>query len=208
VAAATDDDIKNVQNWNLNAAIPWSVIMSELFAAHKVSGPAQSRITGFFWALAQDTFPIIWDLKFLWDVARPNQLLSNFKTYTCTPEHPSYPAGHAIVSGALGQFLTYLFPTDKDRIDHMIGLAFAARVNTGVHYPVDCEQGNILGRQLAGFVTSQMSVQRDENDNLIDIAYTDVGFTLFINRNQKDNPAGCLSGLVDLDRSRAVSLLP
>lgn len=184
--------IKNAQNWNILATLAWIPIVNQLFAAYKVNGVVQSRILGFLYAMENDAIVIIWYYKFLYEVARPNQLDQTLRTMICTTPNPSYPGGHATASGSIGAFLTYLFPAEAARIDGLILEASAARIDAGVHYPIDCIEGVKLGKQIAQVVIDQMKVQKDENGNIIDVVRPPINFDpeLQVLRNH-DNACGC-----------------
>jgi len=85
-----------------------------------------------------------------------------------TPAHPDYPSGHSCVSGAAGVILADRFG-ERTRFsietDVMLGVvrdyrSFSsaleevknARIFSGIHFRSACDDGQALGRSVAGYV--------------------------------------------------------
>jgi hypothetical protein len=85
-----------------------------------------------------------------------------------TPNHPDYPSGHSCVSGAAGVILADRFG-EKTRFsietDNMLGVTRSyrsflgaleevknARIYAGIHFRSACDDGQTLGRGVAGYV--------------------------------------------------------
>lgn len=85
-----------------------------------------------------------------------------------TPNHPDYPSGHSCVSGAAGAILADRFG-EKTRFsietDNMLGVTRSyrsflgaleevknARIYAGIHFRSACDDGQALGRNVAGYV--------------------------------------------------------
>jgi len=78
-----------------------------------------------------------------------------------SPSHPSYPAGHAVVSGALVTILKALFDTEQDweaagdgiqyidELDKLATNVSYGRNSAGVHYAADGFNGILLGERVA-----------------------------------------------------------
>ncbi len=85
-----------------------------------------------------------------------------------TPAHPDYPSGHSCVSGAAGAILADRFGEHKRftiETDLMLGVereyrSFSsalqevknARIYSGIHFRTACDDGQTLGRAVAGYV--------------------------------------------------------
>jgi hypothetical protein len=68
------------------------------------------------------------------------------------PNHPSYPAAHACVSGVFGSVLGRFFPRDAQHFNGLADQAGEARVMGGIHFRSDLNAGWTLGRQVASVV--------------------------------------------------------
>ncbi len=76
-----------------------------------------------------------------------------------TPNHPSYPAAHACVGGAMGIILGHLFPREAATITALGEEAAWSRLAAGVHFRSDIEVGLALGRTVG-----QVVVERARGD--------------------------------------------
>lgn len=94
-----------------------------------------------------------WDAKYHYLVLRPWMVapvdLPNAKLIIGRPNHPSYPSGHSCVSSAAGAVLKHFFPAKSTTIDAQVVEAGMSRIYAGIHYRIDIEQGQALGRSVA-----------------------------------------------------------
>lgn len=115
-----------------------------------------------------DAFVITWYLKFKWKIPRPNQLDRKLATVICTPKHPSYPSGHAVVAGCAQIMLSYFFPPESNRLHKLAEECATSRLYGGVHYPIDNQEGLRLGRQIGKIIVDHFKKQKDSNHKRID----------------------------------------
>jgi membrane-associated phospholipid phosphatase len=89
--------------------------------------------------------------KFKWWVPRPAQVDGSIAPLIPfpTPNHPSYPSGHSCVSSAFGAMLGAEFPLEKATLDAMVEEAGWSRIYAGIHYVVDVEEGQQVGKRAA-----------------------------------------------------------
>jgi membrane-associated phospholipid phosphatase len=96
-----------------------------------------------------------WDAKYHYLVLRPWMVapadLPNAKLIIGRPNHPSYPSGHSCVSSAAGAVLKHFFPAKSATIDAQVAEAGMSRIYAGIHYRMDVEQGQALGRSVANW---------------------------------------------------------
>lgn len=97
-----------------------------------------------------DTEIAAMDSKYTYWVKRPFMRDDTILTFMPTPNHPSYPSEHAAIAGAGGAFLEAFFPEQKDRWTTLSREAANSRIWSGIHFPMDVEQGLALGRKIAG----------------------------------------------------------
>lgn len=157
----TEEQIKMAQYWGSGPpSKQWTPIVDRLIDTYDVEAPRAARILGALFSGMNDAFVVCWSLKYKWLVPRPNQLDQDLETVVCTPNHPSYPSGHATVSGAAEVILSYFFPSERRKLHHIAEENAASRLYAGVHYPIDNEQGLRLGRQIGRIVVEEL--QNDE----------------------------------------------
>ena len=90
-----------------------------------------------------------WDAKYAYWLIRPAQLDPSLKPLFAAPPHPSYPSAHACLSGGAGAMLVRLFPSDREQIEALMREAGESRLWARIHYRVDIEAGNEVGRRAA-----------------------------------------------------------
>jgi membrane-associated phospholipid phosphatase len=76
-----------------------------------------------------------------------------------SPNHPSYPAAHGSLSGAISAALAYLFPHDAVALNALGEEAGESRLWAGIHFRSDINTGLALGRAVAKLV-----IERAEKD--------------------------------------------
>jgi hypothetical protein len=149
----------------------WTPIVDRLIDTYQVEAPRAARILACFHAGINDAFVVAWTLKYRWLVARPNQYDQELVTAICTPEHPTYPSGHAVVSGAAEEILSYFFPAERKRIRGFALENAQSRLYGGVHFPSDNNQGLRVGRQIGRVVVDEIRNNRDSDGHMIDVPY-------------------------------------
>lgn len=168
----TPKKVQIAKYWGTGVATKqWTPIIDRLIDTYKVSPPQAARILAVVQAGMNDTFVLTWYLKFLWNVARPNQYDSNLATVICTPRHPTYTSGHAGIAGCAQIILSYFFPGEANRLKILAEECAVSRLYAGVHFPVDNEQGLRLGRQIGHIVVNTIARQRNSSHKPVDKAY-------------------------------------
>ncbi len=151
----------------------WVPIVTALINAYHIGTPRAERIWAAVQTVVHDTLAITWHFKYLWDVARPNQLDQSLETVLPTPKHPTYPAGHATVAGCYQQVLSYFFAPKSERLRQLAEECAISRLYAGVHFPADLEQGLRLGRQIGGLAVAHLAEQHDSDFAAIDYPLTE-----------------------------------
>lgn len=160
----TDDEIDVAEYWGDGPATKqWVPIVDILIDTYNISAPRAARILASFQSALNDAFVVAWYFKFLWDIARPNQLDQNLATVLCTPRHPTYPSGHATVAGCAQVVLSYFFKPESDRLKELAQECAVSRLYAGVHFPIDNDEGLNLGRQIGKIIVSQLKKQYDKD---------------------------------------------
>ncbi len=121
--------------------------------------PLAARAYALASATLYDATVACWDAKYTYWAIRPFQLDPDVKPLFPTPNHPSYPAAHGTLSGAMTAILGYLFPSDAQHFRALGEQAAESRVWAGIHYRSDIVAGLALGRGVA-----QKAIERGKGD--------------------------------------------
>ena len=108
-----------------------------------------ARILAYANAAAFDAQIACWDAKFFYYFIRPTQADPAITVAVPLPNHPSYPSGHACITGAIMSVLMDAFPSERDRLEEVIEIAGLSRMYGGIHYRFDIDAGGAIGRQAA-----------------------------------------------------------
>jgi len=103
-----------------------------------------------------DAFIYCWQEKFRYWTARPTMRDPSIQTVIPTPNFPSYPSGHATISGAAAVVLKSYFPNKGQDIDMYAQEAADGRVWGGIHFPIDSVEGLKAGASI-GAITVKNS---------------------------------------------------
>ncbi len=129
-----------------------------------------------------DGFISCWDEKFRSNFVRPetviNKLISpDWQPYIQTPPFPSHTSGHATISAAAAEAMTYWFGenlsfTDTSSLEFGINSrqitsfrdaakeAAMSRLYGGIHYRFDNEHGTDEGRRLGEFIVNKLKMKK------------------------------------------------
>lgn len=165
----TKHQIRIAQYWGTGPATKqWTPIIDILIDTYHLSAPKAARVLAATQGALNDAFVVSWYFKYIWNIARPNQLDQDLITILPTPKHPSYPSGHATVAGCAQVVLSYFFESESDRLYELAEECAISRLFAGVHFPIDNQQGLSLGRQIGEIVVSILNKQQD-----IDLSHID-----------------------------------
>ncbi|MFB9994368.1 vanadium-dependent haloperoxidase [Deinococcus oregonensis] len=134
----------------------WLEKAAALTSQHGLSGPETARVLALTAVTAHDAFIACWRGKFQYVVARPQNWMSGsevaqvgWKPVIVTPPFPSYPSGHASVSGASARVLSAFFPSEAATLTQAAQDAAYSRVVGGIHWAVDGSAGLDMGARVA-----------------------------------------------------------
>lgn len=149
----------------------WTPVIDRLIDSYGVSPVYAARILAAVQMAVNDTMIVVWDLKYKWDTARPNQYDHKMETIICTPRFPTYPSGHASMSGCSEVVLGYFFPREAQKLRRFAEEDAISRLYGGVHFPVDNNEGLKLGRFIGNLVVNYLKKQRNRDGTPIDTPY-------------------------------------
>lgn len=96
------------------------------------------------------------DSKYTYWKQRPEMLFPDLKPTVKTPDHPSYPSGHATIAMAAVIIMDHYFPENQTQWDKTAYEIGQSRLWGGVHFPVDDYHGQELGRKIGDWVVSKI----------------------------------------------------
>ncbi|HEY8447513.1 MAG TPA: vanadium-dependent haloperoxidase [Thermomicrobiales bacterium] len=114
----------------------------------EVNPPRAARAYALTQVALYDLVVATWDAKYTYWAIRPFQLDPTVTTVFPTPNHPSYPAAHASIAGAMETVLGALFPRDTEHFTHLAEDESWSRLWAGIHFRSDIEAGRTLGRNV------------------------------------------------------------
>ena len=117
-----------------------------------VNPPRAARVYALQSIAFHDSLVACWDAKYAYWAPRPFQLDPTLTTVFTTPNHPSYPAAHACVGGAMATVLGHLFPREAATFTARVEEAAWSRLAAGVHFRSDIEVGLVLGQAVGQIV--------------------------------------------------------
>jgi hypothetical protein len=133
-----------------------------------------------------DAFINCWHFKYKYNLVRPETVITKYldpdwKTYIQTPSFPEYVSGHAVISAAAAEILTYQFGDNfayRDTSESEFGIAprsfrsfreaareaGISRVYGGIHFKNSCIVGTLEGRQVGQLVLKKLQMKIKKNN--------------------------------------------
>ncbi|WP_157451080.1 vanadium-dependent haloperoxidase [Deinococcus puniceus] len=137
----------------------WLEQAAALSRQHGLNGPETAHALALTAIATHNAFIACWRAKFQYVVARPQNWMSGpegiqagWKPVIVTPPFPSYPSGHASVSGAAARVLSAFFPAEAAKLTQAAQDAAYSRVVGGIHWAIDGAAGLDMGARVADAV--------------------------------------------------------
>lgn len=134
----------------------WLAIADELVARDHLTISQAAEVYATLAVAMHDAFIASWHSKYRYLVARPVSWMRetdpNWLAPLETPPFPSYPSGHATVSGTASTILAAYFPHDAPRLRNLAQDAAYSRVVGGIHWPLDSTGGLAQGQKIGRWV--------------------------------------------------------
>ena len=155
----------------------WNSLAMQYAGNAGMSTEDTARLFAILNTTVWDAFVAAWNSKYVYWTLRPVTAIRerptilgqpnpyydpNWLPNIATPTFPSYVSGHSTVSASAARVLQFFFPDsnpDPGLIDHINGpdgsidqiaqQVSDSRVSAGIHYPIDCTAGLVLGREVA-----------------------------------------------------------
>lgn len=107
-----------------------------------------------------DSFRECWKTKSIYQTKRPTMSDPSIPLAMANPPFPSYVSGHSTISFTAATVLSQMFPTDKDLFFADAKAAKDSRLNAGIHFPYDNDEGEKLGKAVGEFVVQKLNLQK------------------------------------------------
>jgi hypothetical protein len=125
----------------------------DLIARYRLDLPHAARALALTAVAMADAAVACWDAKYAYWTARPITADPGLDELFPAPPHPSFPSAHASLSNAAAVVLVHLFPNDALDLLALGAEAAAWRAWAGIHFPIDNDAGQTLGRSVGYLVT-------------------------------------------------------
>lgn len=121
---------------------------------HEKLTPLDTYLTIRFLLAASMADAVIgaFDAKYFYQFKRPNMFDASITPIMPTPNHPSYPAGHATISWAAATILSKYLPDNQQEWSRLATEATDSRLVGGIHFQADNAAGTALGTAIGNQV--------------------------------------------------------
>jgi len=137
--------------WQPSFTTPWMDLLSRKLFEYRLDtdAPRAARAYALLMTAQHDAILACWDTKYTYWAPRPVQVDPAIVTLFPTPNHPSFPSGHACAGGGMAAAMGYLFPDEQQSFVNMASDAGLSTFYAGVHFPLDVDAGLNLGQAAA-----------------------------------------------------------
>lgn len=126
----------------------WLSYANEYMSLHKVDMVKFLYIRSVLAMGLADSVITAFNSKYTYWAKRPFMRDPSIRTIMPTPNHPSYPAAHSTLSATAAIILSFYFPENQTQWNNLAFIASEGRVWGGIHFPIDAQQGAILGKKV------------------------------------------------------------
>lgn len=181
--------------WQSNTPLTWDRVAAQISAERGLSFQENAHLFALLNVTMADAVIACWDSKYRYSFWRPitairegltpadadptwEPWLDFFKAGT--PAFPEYPSAHASISGSAAVILASFFGdntsftvTSESRPGTRAFSSFSsavseiadARVFGGIHFRTSCILGNVLGSNVANFISTHAMLALEDNQN-------------------------------------------
>ena len=150
--ALTPERLDIARAWATRGPAFLNGIATEMIVSHHRTEREAARTLALANMALFDATIGCFDAKLTYWYIRPVQADPTLHLWIAMPNHPSYPSGHSCQTASIATVLANVFPDEAPRLEALIVEAGLSRMYGGLHYRFDCEAGQELGRQVAGWV--------------------------------------------------------
>ena len=106
-----------------------------------------------------DSFYECWKQKYIYWYKRPSMYPNDIKMSMNNPNFPSYPSGHSTISATAYTVLSSLIPEKSAIFKDYAVRAKDSRINAGVHFSFDNENGFALGQKIGNDIINKLELE-------------------------------------------------
>ncbi|MBZ0294126.1 MAG: phosphatase PAP2 family protein [Anaerolineae bacterium] len=128
----------------------WVLLTSQLIweYGYDSNPPLASLIYTTMTAATYDAVIATWDAKYHYLGIRPFQYDPEFTPVFDTPNHPSYPAAHSVLTSTTLGTLAHWFPSDAEELVARAHFVGESRLWGGIHFRSDIVAGEEIGQKI------------------------------------------------------------
>jgi len=139
-------------------------ILNDIIAPIVLTENSDTFDTAFTFAYTNaamyDSGVAIWNSKYTYWTERPEKRISNLDQVIQSPNFPAYPSGHAGIAAAAAVILSEIYPDYTEYLMNLADGISKSRLDVGVHYMQDNEQGAKIGKIIGEMIIEQMDKAR------------------------------------------------
>ena len=157
---------RTAEFWHLDAGsiTPsgiWNLKLRDLLKENADPHADSLRLLAALNMAMYDAMVTCWHYKYAFWTERPITAaerlgLGAWTPMLVTPPFPSYPSGHATVSGAAAEVIAAYLPAHADTVRKWAAEAAMSRLWGGIHFRFDNDEGLALGRQVGSTANARM----------------------------------------------------
>ena len=137
----------------------WNTTGLDLIADARLGERAAAHVLALMNTAAMDAITACHDAKYTYWYIRPPGADPAITTSVPVPNHPSYAANHACISGTYANVLSHAFPSARERMQAKANDAAMSRLYGGIHYRFDIDAGLEIARKV-----SALAIELDKRD--------------------------------------------
>ncbi len=136
--------------------IIWNNILNDHIQKYNMSIFDSAHASAYLNIGMYDAFVSCWYTKYKYWTERPFQRITNLTTEIPTPNFPSYPSGHSVVSATASKILGEIYPNEKNYFEKLANEASLSRLWAGIHFEQDIRNGINQGLRIGDKIIEDM----------------------------------------------------
>ena len=139
-------------------------ILNDLVGSIVLENDSSVQDTAFAFAYVNagmyDSGIAIWNSKYTYWTERPEKRITDLEQVIQSPNFPAYPSGHAGIAATAAVILSEIYPDSEEYLMNLSNEISKSRLDVGVHYRQDNDEGDRLGAIIGEMVIDEMDRNR------------------------------------------------